>query len=398
MKKRHLAMICGMFYPELSPTGLCAKRFVELLSDAYDIDIICISENGKSEKIVYSDSICIHTLSGGCMNIGQNRGWFVKNIARFWGGIQIKTQILGNLKWFSKAVLKKLIEIHRQNEFDVVFSICSPFAAHCAARDFKKIYSDVRWCGYTVDPYATQNRIRAFWCSYNRLISIEKNILLLMDSILVSEEVYENRKDIIGENDKCGVLPYVLSEVPVKKNKKTYFDKNNINCVYAGSFYSDLRNPKTMLELFDKIDVSEIKLHLFSKGCEDVVKQYTYKSKNIILHQCVSNNEIFKIYQEADFLVSVGNKTNEFMPSKTYEYIAMCKPIINFYYSSPDRVLKKYPISLQISNSDKCSNSDCLKSFILSNRNIKIDKKVVLSIYEKNSKEYVSHILHNAIQ
>ena len=43
--KKHLAIICGVFYPNPSATGKSAKQFAELLSDEYDIDVICLSED-----------------------------------------------------------------------------------------------------------------------------------------------------------------------------------------------------------------------------------------------------------------------------------------------------------------------------------------------------------------
>ena len=112
MKKRHLAIICGIYYPEPSPTGLCAKRFAELLKDDFDIDILCISVNGISERIRVDDVIEIHTLAGGTIGAEDKTKGLLKKIIHQFGRIQIKSQMLGNLKWFEKVALKKLVEIY----------------------------------------------------------------------------------------------------------------------------------------------------------------------------------------------------------------------------------------------------------------------------------------------
>lgn len=72
----------------------------------------------------------------------------------------------------------------------------------------------------------------------------------------------------------------------------------------------------------------------------------------IVRHGMVGPDEIADVYAEADVLVSVGNSLPEFKPSKTFEYIATCKPILNIYYNGlRDDVLENYPMSLQICNS-----------------------------------------------
>jgi glycosyltransferase involved in cell wall biosynthesis len=393
--KKRLAIICGILYPDPSPTGMCAKRFADLLADEYDIDIICISTNGICEMIDYADGIRVHTLSGGMTAAeARSRGLIAKS-AHLIGCLQIKMQLLGNLTWFKSAAHKKLTVLHSEYGLDAVFSICSPFSAHCAAKVFCDDFPTVHWCGYTVDPYTTQNRIRPFWCSYKRLAEKERRILSAMDSVLLSEEVFDNRKELYKGCQSCNALPYILPKRVNIENTYRFFDKKEINCVYAGSFYRDLRNPEAMLKAFADIKDSPIKLHLFCSGCEDIVSKYAAVSDNIIIHGRVSVEEISQVYSEADILVSIGNAVSEFLPSKTYEYIAAGKPVINFYYASPDKVFQKYPICLQLPNSSDAQNEKKLQSFItLHNKEI-LDEKTVADIYNQNSAEYASKILHD---
>lgn len=397
--KKHLAIICGIFYPEPSATGLCAKRFTNLLSDIYEIDIICLSENDEKITVDIADGVTVHKLSGRRMSKESKSHGVIKKAIHLLGGVQIKMRLLGNLAWYRKAAYYKLEELYDLHGLDSVFSICSPFAAHYAARDFKNSHPSVHWCGYTVDPYAVKNRIRPFWCSYDRLIKAERTVLQAMDTVLLSEEVFKNRSELYQGCKQCRELPYVLPELDLEAGNRCFFDENDINCVYAGSFYQDIRNPECMLDLFSSLNEPRIKLHLFSRGCEELVRKYAEGSCCIINHCQVSTSEMAQVYRDANVLVNIGNKTSEFMPSKTFEYIVTGKPIINFYYNEcANDVLERYPLCIQFKNVPVDGRAQILKEFVVKNSNKRVDKSKIIELYYNNSSEHVSEIIHDAVK
>ena len=396
MKKKHLVIICGIYYPEPSPTGLCTKRFAELLKDDFDIDILCISVNGITERIKTDDGIEVHTLAGGIIGAENKTKGLLKKIIHQLGRIQIKTQMLGNLKWFEKVALKKLVEINESNKIDSVFSICSPFVAHTTAKKYKLIDLNVHWCAYTVDPYSTTNRIRAYYVSLKKLKTYEKMVLLKSDVLLLSEEVYRSRVDLYDGHRACSILPYMFPNDMWKPNEKiSIFDKNNINCVYAGSFYDDIRNPEPMLKAFSEIDEGRILLHLFSIGCEDVVDKYA--NNQIIKHGLVSRDEIKNIYYDADCLIVVLNTTNEFLPSKIFEYIVTRKPIIAFYTNKRSKELDRYPLSLQLQTNNGKNMHKELLSFIYEMKGKTVESKQIEKIFVDNCKDSIYRILRHSL-
>ncbi len=397
--KKHLAILCGIFYPNPSATGQCTKRFAELLSDAYEIDIICMSDDETTAEVDTGQGIRIHKIAGRRMGMEARSRGGCKKLLHLLGGVQIKTQLLGNLKWYRDAARRKLEEICAAHKLDVVFSVCSPFAAHCAAMDFKRTHPAVHWCGYTVDPYAAKNRIRPFWCGFERLIAEERAVLQRMDTVLLSEEVYKNRPELFRGCSNCRELPYMLPAVTAKRTERTFFDAQNINCVYAGSFYRDVRNPECMLRTFSRIKDPGIKLHLFSSGCDDLVRTYTEQSPGIVLHPRVSVSEIAQVYQETDVLVNIENSTEEFMPSKTFEYIATGKPIVNFYCGECGgrEALELYPLCFQVRNAPGCEDATGLEKFLSANRGKSVSAGELEKIYSKYSRERISEILHDAM-
>lgn len=135
--KKHLVIICGVMYPNASATGICARRFADILSRDYDIDIICMASDSMVAT-VESDGIKIHALSGGTIKREAQSSGAIKRLHHLCGQIQIKTRFLANMQWFANVAFDKLLEIDKMKKIDVVFSVCSPLAAHCAALKFKK--------------------------------------------------------------------------------------------------------------------------------------------------------------------------------------------------------------------------------------------------------------------
>ena len=396
--KKHLVIICGVYYPNPSPTGLCAKRFAELMLDEYDIDLISLSENGQSETVKDDNGITVYTLSGTRASAEKKASSITKKILHSIGGIQIKTLMLGNLKWYEKNVIKKLRDINRSCKIDTVFSICSPMAAHSAAYKYKKENKNVKWCAYTVDPYSSKGRIRPVFCSFDKLALYEKNILSKADKLLLSEEVYKNRLDLYDGKDECEPLPYMLPYETTGAEQERIFSKEDINCVYGGRFYPSLRDPEKMLKCFCGIKNSKIKLHLFSVGCEETVSKFAKVSPNIILHDQVSHKEILNVYEEADILISVGNNSLEFFPSKIFEYIITRKPLIHFYGCGVrDSLLEAYPHVLQIDNNLEECETDALEHFIFSDKE-EITRAQIEQIYYKHTGENIKSILKRSLR
>ena len=391
--KKHLIVICGVFYPEPSPTGLCAKRFIELLDEKYDIEVICISTDGNNMIVKDEFGHTVYALTG-YRQVKETRSkGLEKKIWHQLGRIEIMSIILGNLNWYAKGVYKCLKTIHKQNKIDTIFSICSPFAAHIGAYRFKKDKPEVSWCAYTVDPYSTPNRIRPLWCTLKGLTRYEQNILSHADHLLLSDEVFRNRPELIKEN-KTDALPYILPEFEFKNKGMLYFDPDNINCVYAGRFYEDIRNPELMLHMFARMSNSKIKLHLFSVGCETIIKKYASQTDKIVLHEMVPHDQIAYVYSEADILIMVSNTTDEFLPSKMFEYIATGKPIVCFNARRSDLTFSNYPHVYQVYEMD---GNGALEEFIINQNEGPISREEIEAAYPRHKKENIKKILQNAL-
>lgn len=392
--KKHLAVLCGVYYPSPSPTGLCTKRYLSLLSDRYEIDVICISSADVPVR-AEEDGVRVHALLGKRMQLERRGAALTRAAAHAVGAAQMKTAVLGNLAWFYEQAHALLQQIHSERPVDAVFSVCSPFAAHCAAKDFKRENPHVRWCAYTVDPYAADGRIRPLLYSRERLAEYERGVCACADVLLLSEEVYAARADLRGGNPACRRLPYLLPEIIEAPARNTEFSNEHVNCVYAGSFYPKLRDPEPMLAAFQMLADPAVRLHLYSKGCEDTVERYAALDGRILPHAPVSHEKIAEIYCCADCLINVENSLPEFLPSKLFEYIAACRPIVSFGSGQSRQLLAKHPAALHIASAADARTR--LQAFLETNRGVAIPACEIERIYERHGGSSIRRILTDAL-
>lgn len=389
--KQHLVIVCGLLYPNPSPTGLCAYRYASLLSDHYDMEFIAMSENGKEEDVYY-EGISVHTLSSKRLFLEYKTKGIIQRFIHLLGSAQIKLFMNGNLDWFSTSAYKRLEAIHRQKPIDVLLTVCSPFPAHIAGVFFKKAHPEVKLCAYTVDPFAASDRIIPIGKSFKDLIEFEREVSAQADCLFLSEEAIQSRSDIYGDIQNKRALPYLLPKrVEVEGGM---FDKEYIHCVYAGSFYKDIRNPEYMLKVFSSLRNKRIILHLYSAGCADLINKYEGYG-NIQAKGYISQGELQRLYSSCDFLIGVGNAINDFLPSKTYEYISLRRPIIFFNPKGfGNKVLEQYPHSLQIADDTSIEKAVTLfEDFVSNEKGRTISVEDLNEIYACNTTSNIKSIL-----
>lgn len=416
---KRLVIIAGIVYPDPTPPGKIALQFAEVLKKHFDVSMIIMQsslvqiDNEEINGIkLYSVFGLRYFLELWFQNIFNNTKYLpIKKLSKLSvillkgiGRIQSMVIFPNNLRWYYKGTLRKLKKLNSEQKIDVIFSICSPFPAHMAAQKFKEMNKEVKWVTYTVDPYATSERLNniALFQKYrnNYNLKFESLIYSKSDYNLVSEEVFQFESNLFEEyKHKTTSLPYLLSKPGEKSGN--YFEKTKVNLVFAGRFYEDIRNPDFLLASFLKISDNSIQLHLFSQSnCEHIVDQYiNISGGRIIKHPLVSIDEVLNVLLDADVLINVGNSNSSFKPSKTFEYISTGKPIINFYRNNNfDEVLLKYPLAIQINENEQThlESSRQIEEFCLKNNGKSLRWEEIESIYPFHSSTSFNSILMNA--
>ena len=394
--KKHLVLIVGMFYPNPSPTGKCAEAYVDLLRDQFDISVICLA---GTDRVQYNHNHKQVYPAAGWYTLFQHRlekkaPRLLQNIARIPVYLRHRFTQPNNLYSYVRAAQDQLAAIHRERPVDVIFSVGAPMAAHVAAHAFRKQHPQVRWVTYTVDSYAAQNPGSA------KALAFESAVLGASDRVLLSEEIYDNNPKLYAAfAEKCEPLPYLMPEAPTSADGTRYLPEDTCNLVYAGRFYKALRHPDYLLQLAQELPQNCL-LHLYCQSdCDSLIDDYVKRSGGKIQrHPPVSVETIQQIYSQADVLVSVGNNTPEFKPSKTFEYIASGKPILNIYYEGlRDQVLDKHPLALQIPRSQPLSDTHHqLEAFLHASGHQTLSHSQIETIYYPHSSENIQTILSSA--
>lgn len=397
--KKHLVLLVGKFYPNPSPTGKCAEAYVGLLKDQFDISVICIADTDQMPY--HHNHMLVYPAADGYTlfqhRLAQKKApKLLQNAAKVPVHLMQKFTQPNNLFGYVKAAQNRLQLLHRERPVDVIFSVGAPMAAHIAARNFRKTHPHIRWVSYTVDSYAAQNK------GSSKAFAFEKAVLGAADRVLLSEEIYDNNPALYADfREKTEALPYLMPPTPPKAEDLQVFDSEKTNLVYAGRFYKTIRHPEYLLQLALEMDEGYV-LHLYCQSdCDSLINDYVRRSGGkIIRHTPVSMEEIQQIYTQADVLVNVGNNTPEFKPSKTFEYIASGKPIVNIYYEGQfDAVLAKSPLTLQLSRSVAVAESAAaLRVFLNENQGKILQREKIDRTYYKHSNKYIKSILLTALE
>lgn len=392
--RKNVVLLLGNYYPEPSPTAKCAENYISLFADEFDIDVISYANTDR--KMFMFAGKHIHPVAPK-LTIFQHRIdkimmlYPVLFAIKFFTHIFNKFHCLNNLRGYKKSAYRELDKLNQSKVIDIIFSIGSPMAAHCAAYNFKMNHPFVRWVTYSADSHAAQNNNKP------KMVKFEREILSAADYNLLSEEIYNNNEVLYkGLEYKFGTLPYLLLINNEISSKNFQFEQNRVNLVYAGTFYKKIRNPEFLLRLIKYLD-DDVVLHLYCRSdCDGLINRYVNASKGkIVRYETVSSNEIKQIYTAADFLVCVGNNLPEFKPSKTFEYIATGKPIINIYYPNfKEEEFDKYPAAIQLCNIEKLEKArETLRNFIIRFKDTCISQEILSTIYSKNSNKNIRAIL-----
>jgi glycosyltransferase involved in cell wall biosynthesis len=417
---KRVVVLAGVYFPNPSPTGLCAKRIVDILKDSFEVYVIFLKTSSADYSGTIIEGVHLYTVDSwrstsheiySSIN-GKAESKLKKIIdssAKFslrgLGRLTSITNNSGPLSWYKGKALQVLATINAEKPISYLISVCSPFAAHLAAMEFHAEYRQITWVTYTVDPISEpdsssgKRRGCAFIKRQRR--SAEKMIYEQADHNLVSEEVFSEYNELFQNVQvKVTAVPYIIKPMDWKRSEERSGEQ--IILLYAGRFYRNLRNPEYLFRTFLLADDRRLVLHLYSTSdCEDLLKKYGRISDGRIKRfDTVPQEEIVLKMHNADILVSVGNNSDAFKPSKIFSYIASGKPVVHFYHGNArDSIFDKYPLALQLAQAENqiLENSRKLQSFCAECKGKSIQAEEISRLYPSNSEEYFSELLSAAM-
>ncbi len=301
--------------------------------------------------------------------------------------------------WYFPAK-KKTTQLLQQHQFDYLITVSLPFTAHLIGQFCKKKNPEIKWLVDIGDPFSLQFdhplNNHFFYKSLN--IQLEKKVLEKADKISVTthgtKQLFIDKFEL--PSDKISVIPPLLKssegDLALPPHLRIQNNSNQIHIGYFGSFFKNIREPEPFLELLKMAFLLEPSLkgilvvHFFGDIIEHFLKTFErYKDlkPNLRLYGLIQKELVHGVMNEMDFLLNISNKTAYQLPSKSVDYLASGKPIINICSIEHDlfnAFFEDYPFILNLlflekSISKKQTNS--FLEFLNKNKGEKIEGNVL---------------------
>ena len=342
------------------------------------------------------------------------------------------TERLGKYKWLRyliswRAICYRLnkenidpfvIEMRRWlkariSEYDALIACCSPFypillAAEVADR-IPVIY-------YKIDPMGSwgdkSGRDAALSTVENEVRWDSVAMKIMMPDVVYKDYMRLETKEN-GEKVTIVQFPNVrkltIDDLQLKIEDWRLKNKNQVNLLFVGKFYADIRHPQYLFDLMEKLEGTGIVLHIVGPinymGFDDeyIKKYFTNKIENIQFHGVVPPAEADALLTQADVLVHVGNNIDTAMPSKILDYISSGKPILNIckIRTCPTiPLMERYPMGMTIFEDEGISElvSERVNEFCEKNKGKQVPYEEIERLYPECTIEYVGKQFDDAIQ
>lgn len=409
----HIGLITNYYYyyPLCSAEGLIVKNVVEELKRrGHTVVVFCF------DKISYEKHLANETIVASSIDLPNQLSYLCKIQIVFIKNIIIKLfRILFHIKYLEIGLIglgrvitlnliKNIKKYVKKNNIDLLIGGVGPF---------ESIYI----LNYLFEQKIINNYDLMLCDLYSdfQLVSINKEKIKIKKKdieyrcIKNATKIFyiENWKKYFEKFSFTNAFPFAPSLVIKKENKK--IKENNIilngnkkvNIIYQGKIYERLRDPNTMINVISIIAKTDnnIALHLFmdshNKGVfwKGVLGSCNALSKMVYTYSYCENDIAQEYMNNADIITIIGNNCKTMLPSKIYECVATCKPIIYFYYFEEElgyNEMKKYPLVYFYKQGDYSQSSiNNLHNWMLENYKKRAKFEEIKKIYYYATPEYL---------
>lgn len=393
----HIVALTGHYHPFMKPPERCVNPFLESLSEAHDLDVVCPVYDRRYKDDFVKGKIKLNfvdSFSNKVKSIIQTNRETKKHRALnsiiFWT-FRV-TRYLST--WFTqdayedsslaRSLLKRAEAINRETKIDVIISVSLPFYSHVAACEYKRRHPEVRWITFTTDPFAYNEANPVVGYKKSRAIATEQRIYDSCDYCIVTEELYPNLTDDFKISpSKILKLPFLLTNQLSEDCSGQ--DTKVVNVLYAGYLYYKIRNPKLMMDSFSHLD--NVNFNLLVAGDRHCRKYLAGEfPSHIHINGLVPRDEYMEILKWNDVFVNLSNTIRLQAPSKLLELISTGKPVVNFYHHKDTgyNIINRYPLGINISYEMAVDEIvEQLKFFISQNARKRIEYSEICELFSE---------------
>lgn len=268
--------------------------------------------------------------------------------------------------------IKKSIYICKKHNIDVLVCVYFPLETISVLKPIKEVLPNVSIIVYELDSVGdgifSTSKFN-FLAKRNYELSLARNYGYA-DSIIIMRSHKEYWVNTWGKNYGSKLM---VADIPVLFNKTKAHDNRTIGIptfIYCGMLSSKYRSPKALLEIFDELTKqNNVSLDFYSKGdCEPLISAFAENNPCIRRFGYVESDVLEGAVQNADFLVSIGNKSSNSVPSKLISYFSYGKPVIHISANKGDvceYYINSYPLGIVLYEYDSIRyNANKINDFI----------------------------------
>lgn len=259
------------------------------------------------------------------------------------------------------AAARTAARLAREHRFDALVTVSHPFSAHLAGSLVHGAMGGVPWVADVGDPFSfladTPVNNHALYGALNR--AAERAVLRRCTAAAVTvegaREMYARHFPAAAA--KLRVIPPLLA--PARLGPAPAFPADGaLRLVFSGNLYARVRTPDFALRLVaalrGRMPGRRLELHFFGnvRQCAASFAPHAAElGRGLFLHGVVERADALCALRDADVLVNLGNRTAYQLPSKTVEYVASGKPVLNLVPGGGDTsaaFFDGYPAALTV--------------------------------------------------
>lgn len=417
MKRKHMVVMIGGYYPMMSPGSLILCRLVDIWKYQYNVTLVASRNITGLKKREVCDGVEIFRVYDFNRLINNELEKKIANSPSslereffsvlmtlkkglYYGYRVIRRESL--IYTLSNRLEKTLEQIHKQKEIDILISCVDPHENNAAAYTFMNRHADLaKWYIYQLDRFANANSLYELSCTRKakekRHLQREKNYLKTCDALFLLNPLRTHYNQPYFEKYQSKII---ATDHPLLTKPSCTFEKNvsqTVRLIYGGSFDRVLRNPEYALDFIGRVsEYSAVRWDIYAFGNCDAIVQYYKKHypEAIYPNQRISRDQLVGEIGKSDMLVSIGNNSESEVPSKIFDYLSYGLPIIHFFYSVKDPVLPylrrvKHALCLEINDSMKDEQVQSLAAFIKKYRGFRMAFPKIKEIFPECTPEFV---------
>lgn len=398
-----IVFLVGYYYPKAMANGICVGALAtELVKQKHEVHVICL-KNGDELQDELINGVDVHrikpslyrslelsrnTNSKKCNLILRLCTLFIKLVHIPTYPMTSCTQVNSYVKEASKLIDKDT----------VVVSCFNPMEAIVAGMRLKKKHPEIKSIGYYLDSLSNEGDVGILPKKMREKLGLrwEKKLFSVSDCIILMQchyKHYEKSAYSLYRNKIC------YADIPLLSIKESITKTDSKRVVYTGMLSVERRNPEYACEVLGQA-MSDYLIEFYGRGdCDKILDRFSEKNGgNVINKGFVDHSVAMSAIDNADILLSIGNKDSDMIPSKIFEYISTGKKIIHFAYDKRDACLpylSTYPLALVLYDGNNILENVKKCEEFVSNNGLKFDANSIATLFEKNLPKYTANIICN---